>query len=199
VRLYFAFCDPSGGSADSMTMAVAHRGLLGKSILDGFWERKPPFSPDDVTRDFAEILRAYRVAKVTGDKYAAQWVVERFREHGIAYHHSELTRSEIYVAFVALINSGRVKMPSDRRLRAQFEALERRASRSGKEIVDHLPGSHDDVANSVAGASVLAASSTASRQPFMPRVLSISPDGRRAGWSDQRSAEGPERWWHRIN
>jgi hypothetical protein len=196
MRTYFAFCDPSGGSSDSMTLAFAHRGVLGKSILDGYWERKPPFSPDDVTREFAEILRAYRVAKVVGDKYAAGWVVERFRDHGIAYHHSELTRSEIYVAFVALLNSGRVKFPSDRRLRAQFEALERRASRT-KDVVDHLPGTHDDVANAAAGALVLASAPQARRTPFA-HVLSIPRDGSRATWSDQKSNEGDQRWYHQV-
>ena len=34
---------------------------------------------------------------------------------------------------------------------AQFVGLERRAARSGKDTVDHAPGAHDDVANSVAG------------------------------------------------
>ena len=178
-RLYHGFVDPSGGSSDSMTMAVAHRDPSGRFILDGYRERKPPFSPDDVVREFAEILNAYRVAKVAGDRYSGEWVRESFRSHGIAYQHSELTRSEIYIAFVALLNSARVKLPGDKRVRAQFESLERRASRSGKETVDHLPGSHDDVANSCAGALCLA--SVATVAPREPRIWTLPIGGGRYG------------------
>jgi hypothetical protein len=36
--------------------------------------------------------------------------------------------------------------------------LERRTARSGRDSIDHAPGAHDDIANSVAGALLLAAS-----------------------------------------
>jgi hypothetical protein len=198
MRTYFGFCDPSGGSSDSMTLAIAHRGLPGKSVLDGHWERRPPFSPDDVAREFSEILRAYRITKVSGDRYAAGWVVDRFRDHGIVYQHSELTKSEIYAAFVALLNSGRIKIPGDARLRNQFLSLERRASRSGKESIDHLPASHDDCANAVAGALVLASAQHARKEPHV-YVLSIPRGGGRATFSDERyPGEGDPRWWHPL-
>ena len=204
MKTYFAFADPSGGSSDSMTMAVAHRGLLGKSILDGFWEKKPPFSPDDCVREFAETLRSYRVAKVIGDRYSGEWVRERFREHGIVYVPSEKTKSEIYVAFVALLNSGRVKFPGDARLRRQFESLERRSSRTGKDLVDHLPGSHDDVANSVAGALVLAASASRAPRELHVHALSLRSSGADVGWDRADREPGSavtdsgSRGWERL-
>ena len=41
---YSAFCDPSGGSADSMTLAIVHRDDgEGRVILDAVREAKPPF------------------------------------------------------------------------------------------------------------------------------------------------------------
>src|SRR6516162_6348163 len=47
---YFAFTDPSGGSSDSMTLAVAH--MQGdRIILDLVRERRPPFSPDSVVQE----------------------------------------------------------------------------------------------------------------------------------------------------
>ena len=53
---YHAFCDPSGGSSDSMTLGVAHR--EGKSaVLDALREVKPPFSPDTVVAEFAALLK----------------------------------------------------------------------------------------------------------------------------------------------
>jgi hypothetical protein len=48
---YAAFVDPSGGSSDSMTLAIAHKGKDGTAILDAVRERRPPFSPDDVVID----------------------------------------------------------------------------------------------------------------------------------------------------
>ena len=43
------------------------------------------------------------------------------------------------------------------RLAAQLCSLERRTGRgSGRDVVDHPPGGHDDVINSAAGACVLA-------------------------------------------
>jgi len=41
---YVGFVDPSGGSADSFTLAVAHRDAE-SLILDAIREVKPPFSP----------------------------------------------------------------------------------------------------------------------------------------------------------
>jgi hypothetical protein len=52
-----------------------------------FWtrERCPPFSPEVAITEFATLLRAYRVTRVTGDRYAGDWPRERFRVHGISY------------------------------------------------------------------------------------------------------------------
>lgn len=153
-------------------------------------------------REFADILKSYRIAKVTGDRYAGGWVRESFREQGVDYVPSERTKSEIYAAFAALLNSGRVKLPANQRLRSQFSSLERRASRSGKEIVEHLPRSHDDLANCVAGALVLASSASSVRHEPRLWVLDF---GRNAlpqkTWKDPMPTDpndpGPERWWRR--
>jgi hypothetical protein len=49
---YVAFVDPSGGSSDAMTLAIAH--TEGKTqILDVIRERKPPFSPEAVVEEYA--------------------------------------------------------------------------------------------------------------------------------------------------
>jgi hypothetical protein len=56
-----AFCDPSGGSSDSMTLAIAH--MKGERVvLDLVRERKPPFSPDDVAKEFADTIKSYGIA-----------------------------------------------------------------------------------------------------------------------------------------
>ena len=86
---YAAFVDPSGGSADSMTLAIAHRNNDGGLVLDAVRERKPPFSPDDVVLEFAALLKTYRVRTVSGDRYGGEWPRERFRIVGLTYELSK--------------------------------------------------------------------------------------------------------------
>ena len=62
-----------------------------------------------------------------------------------------MNRSELYLAFLPVLNSGRLELLDNPRMVAQFVGLERRAARSGKDSVDHAQNSHDDVSNSVAG------------------------------------------------
>jgi hypothetical protein len=53
-----------------------------------------------------------------------------------------------------------VELPPDDRLVNQLIGLERRTARSGRDSIDHSPGSHDDRANVIAGlVSTKAASS----------------------------------------
>jgi hypothetical protein len=193
---HVGFVDPSGGSIDSMTLATAHVSLVRRlCVLDGYWERRPPFSPDSVTADFAEILKGYGITTVTGDRYAGVWPRERFAAHGIVYVPSELTKSELYREFLVLLNSGRVKLPHDKRMRTQFESLERRTMRGGKDSIDHPPSGHDDIANSVAGALVLASRLAEGRQPFADVQR---PDGSWAS-SDDPTNEDDRYSWTRIN
>jgi hypothetical protein len=151
---YFGFCDPSGGSNDSMTISVSHK-EQDRVIIDASREKRPPFSPESTVEEFADLLKAYRIYKVTGDRYGGEFCREPFRRHGIDYKVSEKTKSEIYVNFLALVNSGRVELPDDKRLIGQLLGLERRAGRT-KDSVDHGPGLSDDLANSVCGAAGLA-------------------------------------------
>jgi len=158
---YVAFTDPAGGSGgDSFTVAIAHaerRGDVVVFVLDLLREKKPPFSPESTVAQFAEVLKAYRCTRVTGDRYAGEWPREQFRKHGVEYAVSELAKSELYREALPLINSGRVELLDNPRLFAQLGALERRTGRGGRDSIDHAPGAHDDLANAAAGALVLAA------------------------------------------
>jgi hypothetical protein len=148
---YAAFVDPSGGSADSMTLAVAHKdGDV--AVLDLIREVRSPFSPEGVVSEFADVLKSYGITAVKGDRYAGEWPREQFRKHGIRYEPSEDPKSTIYQNLLPMLNSGRVELVGSRRLLAQLVGLERRVSRAGRDSIDHAPGGHDDVANAVAGA-----------------------------------------------
>lgn len=151
---YRASVDPSGGSADSMTLAVAHaeeKGDARRVVLDCVREMRPPFSPDAVAEEFSDLLRSYGVREVRGDHYSAEWVVERFRAHGVRYEASSKSKSELYRELLPAINAGRVELLDHPRLVAQLVGLERRTTRGGRESIDHAPAGRDDVSNAVAG------------------------------------------------
>jgi hypothetical protein len=158
---YIGFVDPSGGSADSFTLAIAHRDPAGVPVLDLMREAKPPFSPEAVTAEFAGECRRYNVGSVTGDKYAGEWPREQFRKCGIEYVTSELTRSELYLEALPMVNSSSVELLDNSRLLGQLAGLERRVGRSGRDAIDHRPASHDDCANAAAGALIFATRSIA--------------------------------------
>jgi hypothetical protein len=148
---YVGFVDPSGGTADAMTLAIAHKEGA-TAILDLVREVRPPFSPEAVAEEFADALKRYRITKVCGDRYGGEWPREQFRKHGVNYECSEKTKSELFVDLLPLINSRGVDLLDSDRLVHQMVALERRTSRGGRDSIDHPPGGHDDVANAVAGA-----------------------------------------------
>ncbi len=152
---YVAFVDPSGGSADSMTLGIAHR-EDSVGVLDALRERRPPFSPAAVVEEFAELLSRYGLHEVTGDRYAGEWPREKFREHGIRYRLADRPKSALYSGLLPLINSGQARLLDNTRLTNQLVSLERRTSRGGRDSIDHPPNGHDDLANAAAGALVMA-------------------------------------------
>ncbi len=156
---YRGFCDPSGGSVDSMTLAIAHEETCGDrriSVLDLMREVKPPFSPERAVEDFSETLKQYGIRTISGDRYGGLWPSERFEKHGIAYSPSEVTRSEIYLETLPLLNNGTCELLDSKRLQSQLLSLERRTSRAGRDSIDHGPGGHDDLCNAAMGALWLA-------------------------------------------
>ena len=170
---YHAFADPSGGRGDSFTMSVAHREHRDggdRTVVDLVYERFAPFNPSEVIEEIAALLRSYRCSSVTGDKYAAEFVVEAFRHCGITYKDSKLDRSEIYIDFLPLITAGKLLLIDHPRAIAQFAALERRTFPSGKDRIDHPVGGHDDLSNAIAGAAVLA---SADREQVIPLIAPI--------------------------
>jgi hypothetical protein len=151
---YYGFTDPSGGSGqDSFTLGISHL-KDGIAVLDCLRERHPPFNPDSVAREFAEVLKSYRVHQVVGDRFGGEFPRSRFREYGITYQPETRTKSDLYIGLLPMVNSGGVELLDNRVLRSQLVGLERRVARSGKDSVDHSPGAHDDVVNAAAGALV---------------------------------------------
>ena len=195
---YFGFCDPSGGSSDPMTLAISHL-ENDVAIVDAVRERRPPFSPEAVVSEFADVLRCYRIETVRGDRYAGEWPREAFRKHGIDYRAAAKPKSEIYLSALPAINSRRVDLLDHPRIVTQFCSLERRTSRGGRDSIDHRPGAHDDTANAVAGALMIALERPRWETPCetgLPYVGSVA----NVHWIDDEFPEHPVTAnWRRQN
>ncbi|MCC5794958.1 MAG: hypothetical protein JJT85_09510 [Chromatiales bacterium] len=182
---YFGFVDPSGGAHDAMTLGISHR-QGDVAVLDLVSEIRPPFNPSEAVKEFSDILRRYRLSSVSGDAYAAGWTVEAFRKAGIRYEKSPMTRSEIYSAFLPMVNSGQCELLDDDRLRSQLIGLERKTSRT-RIVIDHGPNGADDLINSAAGALTRASLRTAPLLIFEalfdePDAAALDPPVMRIGW-----------------
>jgi hypothetical protein len=176
---YHAFVDPSGGSgADSMTMCIGHVDHSNHVVvIDALRERRPPFSPEQVTSEFADLLRSYNISKVIGDKFAGGYPPEQFGKFNILYEQSAKPRSDLYADLLPLLNSCRISLLDHPKLISQLTSLERRSGRGGRDTIDHPPNGHDDLANAVAG---LASINTA-----YPAY-----DNTYAGWGDDPDQDG---------
>lgn len=166
---YLAFTDPSGGRGDAFTLAIAH--LEGETVvLDVLRGVPPPFDPSVVVADFCAVLRLYHVSEVVGDRYAGEWTVEAFAKHRIHYRASDYSKSELYLECLPLFAQGNLRLLDHKKLIVELLALERKTSRSGRDSVDHGPGSHDDYANAVCGVLSLLASA----QPHQAVMIKMS-------------------------
>jgi hypothetical protein len=170
---YSAFCDPSGGVSDAMTLAIGH--LAGDvCVLDAVLEVRPPFDPEQAVSQCAMLLRRYGVSQVIGDRYAGEWPKARFAEHGIEFEQSARPKSDLYGDLLPLLNAGRVELLDLPRLSRELTGLERRTARSGKDSIDHTPGGHDDLANAVAGVLV---GLDLDRRPPLVKIDDVTGDG----------------------
>ncbi|MBB3231064.1 hypothetical protein [Halomonas stenophila] len=149
---FVGFADPAGGgqsaNADEFTLAIGHHedGVL---VIDRVDAARGV--PAEITERFAGILSEYGVKRINLDRFAGSWPSDEFEKHGIKCEHSPKTRSELYIDSLQAITSGRVEFPPDEKMIRQWQNLERRTARSGRETVDHPPGQHEDRANAAAG------------------------------------------------
>ncbi|MDT0581436.1 hypothetical protein [Brumicola blandensis] len=153
---YFAFVDPSGGSADAFTVAIGH--IENEVIIVDFVHSHPaPFSPELVTNIVCDQLKPYRVKTVYGDAYAGMWPREQFQKRHVRYNTSTKNKNELYRDLLPLLNSEKIELPPNQQLQSELVNLERRTTRGGKDSIDHPPRGHDDLANAVAGLAYVCA------------------------------------------
>lgn len=153
---YRAFVDPSGGRGDAAGLAISHR-EQDRVVLDLSKRWTAPHDPAVVVGEMAAVLRGYGITQVTGDRYAGAWPEKEFLKHKIIYTASSKDKSAIYLEFLPMVLSGRVELLDNKTLFSELRSLERRTRSSGRDLVDHPPKGHDDLANAAAGSCVLVA------------------------------------------
>jgi hypothetical protein len=87
-------------------LAICRNGTAGAEVV-ALRETKPPFSPEQVTADYAALLKTYGITEIRGDHYAGEFPRELFRKAGISYFVSGKPKSDIYKELLPALNSGR--------------------------------------------------------------------------------------------
>jgi hypothetical protein len=152
---YLGFSDPSGGRSDAFTLCIGHK--EGETfVADVVRGKRGALDPFQVARDYAELLKEYKLTEVHGDSYSAEWVVSAFRDAGITYKNAEKPKSALYLEAEPLFTRGAITIPNLAVLLTELRLLERGAHRGGHISVDHPRRGHDDYANVVCGAAALA-------------------------------------------
>jgi hypothetical protein len=124
-------------------------------VIDALREARPPFSPEQVVGEFAELLRTYRLQQIIADRYAGAWVTEQFAKFGVSCAQAAKPKSDLYGDLLPLINSRRIELLDHARCLSQLIALELRSVRGGRDSIDHPPHGHDDLINAAAGCASL--------------------------------------------
>src|SRR5262249_32947797 len=122
-------------------------------VIDCVREARPPFSPEVICQQFAEVLKSYRCVNVVSDRWGGTWVTEQFARFGIRCTQSAAPKSDLYQTLLPLINSGRIDLWDHGKAVNQLASLEQRNTRGLKPVIDHPPNQHDDLANAIAGAT----------------------------------------------
>jgi hypothetical protein len=153
--VYRAHVDVAGGTgSDSFCVCIGHKMHdAGRDIcvVDVLFEARPPFDPDVITEQAAQLLLQWGVSDATGDAYAAAWPITAFARHGVRFHTAALTTSELYLHTLPLWTAGRVSMLDVPRAVDQLCNLRRKVGQGGKENITHPRNAHDDLACVVAG------------------------------------------------
>ena len=150
---YRAFVDPSGGSEDAMTLAIAHKTTRPdkrvSSTLSARRGRRSRHRPWSTTSP--RCSRAIASARLLAITTAASSLRNRSAGTASATKSASSPKSDLFRDMLPLLNAGHITLPRHDRLIAQIVGLERRVSRAGRDSIDHAPGAHDDLANAVAG------------------------------------------------
>jgi len=152
---YIGFADVSGGRHDSAALCIGHKNQ-DVTVVDCIKQYKPPLDPYAVAGNMCKILKDYHLKHVTGDNYAAEFVVSAFRHNGVTYKKADMNKSQLYLELLPVLCSRGIELVDNDVLINQLASLERKTRSGGRDIVDHPQGGHDDLANALAGLTAIA-------------------------------------------
>lgn len=170
--------DPSGGGLDAFTAAIVFSEGTGpdqritQAVMRGA-ARVGTTAPDleGLVREYADLARQYGCHEIVTDRYAAGWVEQALKRHGIHCKHADVDRSAAYLNLEPLLAQRRIELLDHPQMIRELELLERRPRPGGKDLVEHPRGGHDDYINAVALAAAYATVKQA-----RPVVAFIMPD-----------------------
>jgi hypothetical protein len=128
------FVDASAGRHDAFSCAIGHcEGNKGEEtwVCDVIRGRLVPFDPRTTAEEYAALARSYGCTKIVGDAFAGEWVSAAFRDCGIRYEVSPLTKSALYLEALPGFNRSAVAIPNHEKLLRELRGLKRRVHRSG--------------------------------------------------------------------
>ena len=130
------FVDVSGGGGkDNYALSIGHLDA-DRIVIDVVRSRAPKFNPEEVTAEYCELLKAYRIGSVIGDKFSGDWASNAFAKYGITYERAAKSKSELYLEAEGAFNTGRVQLPPRDVLISQFKSLVRKTRSGGRDSVD---------------------------------------------------------------
>lgn len=119
---YFAYADSAGGTGrDSFTFAICHADLKTGLIVDLIRERVPRFVAADVIRDYVALMNAYGIDTIMSDNYGGGHYADEWRRQGKKWREAP-KKSDVYIAFLALLQAKRTVVLDNSRYRTQAAA-----------------------------------------------------------------------------
>jgi hypothetical protein len=109
-------------------------------ITDVVRGRTGPFDPLEVTKEYGDLCRQYRLNTVTGDNDAKEWVRGAWRNIGFHYIKAEQPAWQLCLEGQPWLNRGLVEIPDDAILIRELRLLERHPGNLGREVVTHNRG-----------------------------------------------------------
>lgn len=179
--IYQAFVDCAGGGGkDSYAVAIGHL-ENNRAIIDVIRSQAPKFNPDEVTSQYCELLKQYRISRVYGDKFSGDWSSNSYESRDVHYERSEKTKSELYLEAESPFNTESVDLPNRELSITQLKNLIRKTRSGGKDSVDTDSGQPEDEANVIAGLIYLLTQKKGSEGAF-----AVSDVGLGDIWGDSR-------------
>ena len=171
---YVAFTDASAGRHDAFCVGIAHREGE-RVVVDVVRGRRPPFDPASVAAEYAELVKAYGCSIIVGDNFSGEWVARAFEVCGVSYRRAEQPKSALYLDGLQQFTRGQISIPDYAPLIRELRLLERRVSRSGRDVVDHPASGSDDYANVLFGSLWLVGKPEQKIPLVAPILISAGP------------------------